>query len=109
MRSLRETSSVMAYPIGAGSVSVLQVALVALQRRYRLFGRQRLYVGVSAYQGGTHIFCHILGIAAYVEIRAAVEPFDQVAAPVPHLVLDVNLLGRIAREGHVHTGEPAVG
>src|ERR1039458_6499031 len=111
MRSLRETSSVMGLPIDAGSIGVLQVALVALQARHRLLGRfrrQRLHVGIRAHQSGAHILGHRLGVAADVEMRAAVEPFDQIAALLPQSVLHVDFLGRVAREGDVHAGECAV-
>ena len=51
---------------------------------------------------------HRLLVAADVEMRAVLEPGEQLGAALPHAVLDVDLLGLIAREGDVEAGEQAV-
>ena len=48
----------------------------------------------------------LLVVAA--EVRAVLEPGEQLGAALPHAVLDVDLLGLIAREGDVEVGEQAV-
>ena len=41
-------------------------------------------------------------------MRAVLEPGEQLGAALPHAVLDVDLLGLIAREGDVEVGQQAV-
>src|ERR1051326_2873362 len=72
-----------AHPTGRAMtrlIHVLQIALAALQlnnRRLGFFGADRLHVGVGAHQGRPHVLRHLLGIAAYIEIGALVEPLDR--------------------------------
>src|SRR5437764_11082794 len=102
-RSLRERSSVTSTPLR--SVDVLQVALPAIESEHRLLGGlrwQRLHIGIRADQRRAHILRHRLGVATDVEVSALFEPIDQVAALVPHPVLNIALLRRVAREGDVH-------
>ena len=60
-------------------------------------------------QRGAHVLRHRLGVAADVEARAALQPVDDLAPPLAQPVLDVDLLGRVAREGEVEPRQRAVG
>src|SRR3974390_2230654 len=110
MRSLREISSVIGRPM-AWSVCVLEITLVAFQRCDCLPGslaRQPFYVGIGAHQGRVHVLGHIFRIATDIEVGATIEPFYQLAPLIPDLVLHIDLLRRVAREGDVHAGERAI-
>src|SRR5690349_7060424 len=65
------------------SIHILLIALLAFERRdsgFASLGCQGFDVGKGAYEGGTHILRHRVHVAADIEARAAVEPFDQIAA-----------------------------
>src|SRR3954454_25406318 len=106
MRSLRDSSDM------AASVDVLEVALLALERRDRGFGgigRERLHVGEDTHQCRPDILRHRFRVAADVEAGATIEPLDDLAAALPQPVLDIDLLGRVAGEGEVEAAERTVG
>src|SRR5215467_3146142 len=99
------------YAMADTSIRVLQIAPSALELNHGLLGdvgAEPLHVRIGTHQRRAHVLGHRLGVAAHIEIGAVVEPFDQVAATVPQTVLHVDLLGRVARERHVHAGERAV-
>src|SRR5436305_13303188 len=107
MRSTRE-GSLTAFMAACGSVDVLQVATALLELAHGGFGRigvKRLYVAQRANQGFSHVLCHLLGIATDVEIRAVVEPLDEIPPRLPQAVLHIDLPGRVAREGNIHPGQ----
>src|SRR5207247_9395612 len=65
-------------------------------------------VGDRPRHGFPPVLRQVLGAAADVEIRAVVEPIDETAPRVPHAMLHVDLLGRIAREGEIDARERAI-
>ena len=54
-----------------------------------------------------HVTGHRLLIAADIEMRAVLEPREEVARLLVHAVLDVSLGAGIAREGNVEAGKNA--
>src|SRR5260370_39675415 len=111
MRSTREGSFAEFMERRRGSVDVLNVAAAFFELAHRGFGgigHKPPHVGERPNQGFPHVLRHVLGVAADVEIRAVVEPIDEIAPRVPHAMLHVDLLGRIAREGEIDAGERAV-
>src|SRR6266851_8923944 len=112
MRSTREGSFAEFMERRRGSVDVLNVAAAFFELAHRGFGGiglKPLHVGERPNQGFPHVLRHVLGVAADVEIRAVVEPIDEIAPLVPHAMLHVDLLGCIARERVLHAGQRAVG
>src|SRR5947209_8304859 len=100
MYSLRERSSVIGQLNGSAperqraSIHVLQIAVLTLDRADRLLGcirRQVLNITVDVDQRLADIFCHRLGVAADVEMRATLEPIHNVASVLPDVVLNVEL------------------
>src|SRR5262249_6854370 len=111
MRSTRESSLTEFIESRAASVDVLKVAAALFELAHRGFGgvgRERLHVGERPDQGFPHVLCHVLGVAADVEMRAVVEPIDEIVPRLPHAVLHVDLFGLIAREGEIDPAQRAI-
>src|SRR3712207_2358956 len=114
MSSFLERTAVIALFLNrrwSGSVHVALVA--ALTPEVGDVGRGVLrrapaYLGDDPVQRGVDVPRHALLVAADVEVRAVLQPGEQVAAALPHPVLDVDLLRLVAREGDVDPGERAV-
>src|SRR5438876_10072488 len=59
-------------------------------------------------QSVVHIARHAGGVTADIKVRAIVEPSPQLAGVLQHLVLHIELLGLITREGEVKPGQQAI-
>src|ERR1700680_642293 len=111
MRSTREGSFAEFMASRGGSVDVLEVAAAFFELAHRGFGGvglKPLHVGQRSNQGFSHVLRHLVGVAADVEIRAVVEPIDEIPPRLPHAMLHVDLLGCVARERNIHPGQRAV-
>src|SRR5438067_906426 len=102
--------SVLRSTIGA-SVDVLLVAVLggeAVDIVFRPFARVTALALDHLQQRLVNVARHILLITAHVEVRAFLEPRVELARLRKHSVLDVNLVGPVAREGDVEAAQHAV-
>src|SRR5262249_29090650 len=91
------------------SIDVLLVATLSLEvgdEGDSLVDRSRAVRGDQIHQGALHILAHGYG-AADIDVRAVGEPSPQLAADLAHAVLDVELLGAVARPGEREPGQRA--
>ena len=65
-------------------------------------------LGCDLQQSLLDILGHALGIAADIEVRACFQPAPQLDCVLAHAVLDVDLLGLIAREGRIEPRQHAL-
>src|SRR5690349_2173607 len=93
------------------SIHVALVALVPLQV-LQVFGGtlgcEAALLGDDFGECLMHVARHSLGVAANVEMRAFLQPRIEVARPLLHPMLHVDLSGLVTRERHVHARQHAV-
>src|SRR5215472_2807595 len=94
------------------SLNILLIAPGLFQigdERNRLVGGARTVRGNDLDPRGLDVPGHAFGIAADIDVRAVSEPSPQLAADLAHTVLDVELLGAVARPGERESGQRARG
>src|SRR4051794_31765158 len=75
---------------------------------FRSLGRQTALLGDDLKERAVDVAGHSPGVAADVEVGPLLEPTPELAGALAHPVLDVDLLGLVAREGGVEACKVAV-
>src|SRR5262249_33906559 len=99
-------------PRARTSIYVLLIAPGFFQigdERNRLVGRARTVRGDDLDPCALDVLGHAFSIAADIDVRAVGEPGPEVAADLAHAVLDVELLGVVARPSEREAGQRAGG
>src|SRR5680860_75523 len=93
--------------------ALIDIGLVATRRAQRLHIGLRVLRGFSAAraddvdQRALDVLGHALGVAAHIEMRAALEPCEEFRTLLAHSVLHVDFLVAVARPGERQAGESA--